>query len=49
MRLAVDAAKKWQFTPAETQEPQQWLLEFDFTRSGVAARAVSGGAGVRRG
>ncbi len=49
MRLAVDAAKKWQFAPAETQEPQQWLLEFDFTRGGVAARATSGGAGVHRG
>jgi TonB family protein len=48
-RLAVDAAKKWQFAPAETPEPQQWLLEFDFTRGGVAARATSGGAGVHRG
>jgi len=40
VRLAADAAKKWQFAPTDMQEPRQWLLEFDFTRSGAAAQAT---------
>jgi outer membrane biosynthesis protein TonB len=39
-RLAADAAKKWQFSPAATQEPRQWLLEFGFTRAGITGQAV---------
>jgi len=39
-RLAAGAAKKWRFAPAATQEPRQWLLEFEFTRGGGAGRAV---------
>jgi hypothetical protein len=38
-RIASDAAKKWRFTPADTTAPRQWLLEFDFTRSGAAVQA----------
>jgi serine/threonine protein kinase len=45
VRLAADAAKKWQFAPTDTQEPRQWLLEFDFTRGGAAAQATPRGAG----
>jgi TonB family protein len=39
-RLATDAAKKWQFAATDTQEPRQWLLEFEFTRGGAAAQAI---------
>jgi hypothetical protein len=39
-RLAGEAAKKWRFTPADTAAPRQWLLEFDFTRSGAAVQAA---------
>jgi serine/threonine protein kinase len=44
-RLATGAAKKWRFAPAATAEPRQWLLEFEFTRGGAAARAVPRGPG----
>ena len=39
-RLAGEAAKKWRFTPADTAAARQWLLEFDFTRSGTAVQAA---------
>jgi len=39
-RLANDAAKKWKFAPAETQEPRVWQLRFEFTRSGTTGHAV---------
>ena len=38
-RLASDAAKKWKFAPADNQSPREWLLQFDFSRSGVTGRA----------
>jgi serine/threonine protein kinase len=44
-RLAADAAKKWQFAATDTQEPRQWLLEFEFTRGGAAAKAIPHSAG----
>lgn len=44
-RLAADAAKKWQFAPSDAAEPRQSLLEFDFTRGGVAAQASPRNAG----
>jgi serine/threonine protein kinase len=39
-RLAGDAARKWKFAPADTQSPREWLLQFEFSRSGVTEHAV---------
>ena len=39
-RLATEAAKKWKFAPADSQDPRQWLLQFEFTRSGAAGQAA---------
>jgi len=39
-RLGLEAAKKWKFTPADNQDSRQWLLQFEFTRSGAAGQAV---------
>jgi hypothetical protein len=39
-RLASDAAKKWKFTPADNPSPREWLLQFEFARSGVTAQAA---------
>jgi hypothetical protein len=36
-RVAVDAAKKWRFAPADAPASRQWLLQFEFTRAGAAA------------
>jgi len=38
-RLAVEAAKKWTFTPAKSQEQRVMLVRFNFTRDGTTARA----------
>jgi TonB family protein len=40
-RLALEAAKKWTFTPADTQEQRIMLVRFNFTREGTTARANS--------
>jgi serine/threonine protein kinase len=39
-RLGLEAAKKWKFAPADSQDSRQWLLQFEFTRSGAAGQAV---------
>jgi TonB family protein len=39
-RLGLEAAKKWKFTPTDSQDSRQWLLQFDFTRSGAAGQAA---------
>jgi outer membrane biosynthesis protein TonB len=39
-RLASDAARKWKFMPADSQSPRQWLVQFEFSRSGVTGQAV---------
>jgi TonB family protein len=40
-RLAVDAAKKWTFTPADSDAAQRLMLvKFDFTRNGTTADAI---------
>jgi TonB family protein len=41
-RLAIEAAKKWKFAPADDQDSRKWLLRFEFTRGG----AVGGSAQV---
>jgi TonB family protein len=38
-RVATQAAGRWKFAPAEHQDSRQWLLRFEFTRSGAAAHA----------
>jgi serine/threonine protein kinase len=39
-RLGLEAAKKWKFAPADSPDSRQWLLQFEFTRSGAAGQAV---------
>ncbi len=38
-RLAMDAAKKWQFSPTNNPHPAQWVVHFEFTRSATTGRA----------
>lgn len=38
-RLAVNASKKWGFSPANTEEQRTKLVKFNFTREGVTAHA----------
>ena len=40
-RLAIEAAKKWRFPPADTQAQRLELVRFDFTREGTTGRAVT--------
>jgi TonB family protein len=40
-RLATEAAKKWKFAPADSQDSRKWLLRFEFTRSGTVGHARS--------
>ena len=39
-RLCTAAAKKWKFSPADHQAAGQWLLKFEFTRSGATVHAA---------
>jgi hypothetical protein len=39
-RLASDAARKWKFVPADSQSARAWLVQFEFSRSGVTGQAV---------
>ena len=39
-RVASQAARKWKFAPSRDQAPRQWLVRFEFARSGVTAHAV---------
>ncbi|HXI49316.1 MAG TPA: protein kinase [Steroidobacteraceae bacterium] len=39
-RLSLEAAKKWKFTPADSQDSRQWLVQFEFTRGGAAGQAI---------
>lgn len=38
-RLAVEASRKWTFTPANAREQRAMLVRFNFTRAGVTAQA----------
>ena len=38
-RLAIDAAKKWTFPPAEGSAQRLMLVKFDFARDGVSAQS----------
>jgi TonB family protein len=40
-RLAVEASRKWTFTPTDSQEQRIVLVRFYFTRAGTKARASS--------
>jgi TonB family protein len=39
-RVARDAARKWQFVPAEQPDSRQWLLTFEFARDGTTGHAT---------
>ena len=39
-RLAIDAAKKWTFPPADATSQRLMLVKFDFTRDGTTAQAA---------
>jgi TonB family protein len=38
-RLSLEAARKWTFTPADTEDPRVMQVRFHYTREGVTARA----------
>jgi TonB family protein len=38
-RLSLEAAKKWTFTPARSDERREMLVKFNFTRDGATAQA----------
>lgn len=40
-RLAIEASKKWTFTPTDSQAQRTMLVTFSFTRTGTTARAKS--------
>jgi TonB family protein len=40
-RLAIDAAKKWTFAPADTEDQRLMLIRFTFTRQGTTANATA--------
>jgi TonB family protein len=40
-RLATAAARKWKFVPTSSPDARKWLLEFEFSRGGVAGRVAS--------
>jgi TonB family protein len=40
-RLASEAARKWKFAAADTQQSRQWLLRFEFTRDGTTGQATA--------
>ena len=40
-RLALDAAKKWTFPPADTPSQRLMQIRFDFSREGTTGRAVT--------
>jgi serine/threonine protein kinase len=37
---AAAAARKWKFAPVDNKTSRDWLLQFEFTRSGVTARST---------
>jgi TonB family protein len=39
-RRSLDAASKWTFAPAQTDEPRSMRISFAITRSGVTASAI---------
>jgi hypothetical protein len=39
-RLAGDAARKWKFVPVDNPSPREWLVQFEFSRSGATGHAV---------
>jgi len=39
-RVASQAARKWKFAPTGDKTARQWLIRFEFARSGVTAHAV---------
>lgn len=40
-RAALEAARKWKFSQAPSQDSRVWLLNFEFTRAGAAVRGAA--------
>jgi TonB family protein len=40
-RVAREAARKWKFAPADTQDSREWLLRFEFTRGGTTGHTAT--------
>jgi len=40
-RVASKAARKWKFAPTDQKSSRQWLVHFDFSRTGTMAHATS--------
>jgi hypothetical protein len=38
--MASESAKAWRFAPATARQSRKWLLQFEFTRTGVEANAA---------
>jgi TonB family protein len=43
-RVASQAARKWKFAPASDTSNRQWLVHFEFSRTGTTAHATGGGS-----
>jgi TonB family protein len=41
-RLAGNAARQWKFAPSNQQDARQWVLHFEFSRTGTTATATRG-------
>ncbi len=39
-RLAIQAARKWKFAPADDHDSRRWLLRFEFSRGGATGHAA---------
>jgi TonB family protein len=39
-RVASEAARKWKFAPTDQKSGRQWLVHFDFSRTGTTAHAT---------
>lgn len=46
-RLAIEASKKWTFTPADSEAQRIMLVQFNFTRAGTTARAHASAPSAR--
>jgi len=37
-RISEEAAREWEFVPADTEEARVWLVRFEYTQDGVSVR-----------
>lgn len=39
-RVSEEAARQWEFAPADTDKARVWLLRFEYNREGVVTRVI---------